>query len=233
MLVVEAYPMRTLYVRRHTMRRKPGQHLSQDGIALARLVGAESGPFSLVVTSPVPRAVETAIAMGFEVDETDESLGRIPSGTASGWPCPFSRISEVVRAGGRAAKFATEIADLWRSIVEPQAVHRGRAASGPSQAAARSTQPTGQPRRCRAVRTSTTEPPARSRHPPSKESAKARNDRRSEGEPRTERRRPSEKPITRRRPRQPGERRARRPVEAPETSRPAPAAASTAARPRH
>ena len=118
MLVVEAYSMRTLYVRRHTMRRKPGQHLSQDGIDLARLVGAESGPFSLVVASPVPRAVETTIAMGFEVDETDESLGRIPSGTASGWPCPFSRISEVVRAGGRAAKFATEIADLWRSIVE-------------------------------------------------------------------------------------------------------------------
>ena len=87
MLVVEAYPMRTLYVRRHTMRRKPGQHVSQDGIDLARLVGAESGPFNLVVTSPVPRAVETAIAMGFEVDETDESLGRIPSG-----PPPAGRV---------------------------------------------------------------------------------------------------------------------------------------------
>ena len=42
MLVGEAYPMRMLEVRRHTMRRKPGQHLSQEGIDLARLVGAES-----------------------------------------------------------------------------------------------------------------------------------------------------------------------------------------------
>ena len=100
------------------MRRKPGQHLSQDGIDLARLVGAGSGPFSLVVTSPLPRAVETAIAMGFEVDETDDFLGRIPSGTASGWPCPFSRISEAVRAGEGAAKGAGEVARVWRSIVE-------------------------------------------------------------------------------------------------------------------
>jgi broad specificity phosphatase PhoE len=46
------------------MRRKPGAHLSQDGIELARLVGETSGPFSLVVTSPIPRAIETAIAMG-------------------------------------------------------------------------------------------------------------------------------------------------------------------------
>ena len=99
------------------MRRKPGQHLSQEGIDLARLVGAKSGPFDLVVTSPVPRAVETAIAMGFEVDETDEFLGRIPSGTASGWPCPFSGISAAVRAGG-AAKGAEAVASVWRSIVE-------------------------------------------------------------------------------------------------------------------
>ena len=44
--------MRILEVRRHTMRRKPGQHLSQDGIELARMVGDQSGPFDLVVTIP-------------------------------------------------------------------------------------------------------------------------------------------------------------------------------------
>ena len=118
MLVGEAYRMRMLEVRRHTMRRKPGQHLSQEGIDLARLVGAESGPYSLVVTSPLPRAVETAIAMGFEVDETEESLGLISSGSGYGWPRPFSGVSEAVRAGGRAAKFAREMASVWRSIVE-------------------------------------------------------------------------------------------------------------------
>ena len=56
--------MRTLEVRRHTMRRKPGQRLSQDGIELARLVGDGSGHFDLVVSSNVRRAIETTIAMG-------------------------------------------------------------------------------------------------------------------------------------------------------------------------
>tara|TARA_B100000315_G_C14265232_1_gene446099 strand:+ start:124 stop:297 length:174 start_codon:yes stop_codon:yes gene_type:complete len=44
--------MRTLEVRRHTMRRKPGQHLSQDGIELARVVGDQSDSFDLDITIP-------------------------------------------------------------------------------------------------------------------------------------------------------------------------------------
>ena len=100
------------------MRRKPGQHLSQDGIDLARLVGAGSGPFSLVVTSPVPRAVETAIAMGFEVDETDDFLGLIPTGSGYGWPAPFARVSDAAREGGAAATFARQMARAWQDIVE-------------------------------------------------------------------------------------------------------------------
>lgn len=112
--------MRMLEVRRHTMRRKPGAHLSQDGIELARLVGETSGPFSLVVTSPIPRAIETAIAMGHEVNETVELLGQLPLDVLSsaGWPSPFSRISQAVSSGGPAAFFAAELASLWRSIVE-------------------------------------------------------------------------------------------------------------------
>ena len=112
--------MRTLEVRRHTMRRKPGEHLSQEGIELARLVGDASGPFGLVVTSDIPRAVETAIAMGFEVNETIESLGYLPPEVLGevGWPSPFSRLSEAVRTGGPTAAFATEQASFWRSVVE-------------------------------------------------------------------------------------------------------------------
>ena len=112
--------MRTLEVRRHTMRRKPGQHLSQDGIDLARLVGETSGPFSLVATSHIPRAIETAIAMGFEIDEINEFLAHVPVDVpdSSLWPSPFSTISQAVSSGGPAAKFASEMADTWRSIVE-------------------------------------------------------------------------------------------------------------------
>ena len=103
------------------MRRKPGQHLSQDGIDLARLVGETAGPFSLVVTSHIPRAIETAIAMGFEVDEIDKGLAHIPTGviaSMASWPTPFSAVSRVVKGGGLPADYATQIADTWRNIAE-------------------------------------------------------------------------------------------------------------------
>src|SRR6266545_2150702 len=67
--------MRWLEVRRHSLTRKDsardrGSHLSADGVALARLVGESLGPFASVVTSASPRAIETAVAMGFAVDDT-------------------------------------------------------------------------------------------------------------------------------------------------------------------
>ena len=110
--------MRTLFVFRHTMRRKPGQHLSQEGIELARLVGSGSGPYDRVVTSPVARAVETAIAMGFEVHETMDALARMPSSIGRNWPLPFAEIAAAVRSGGMAAEFAGAAAGAWRTVIE-------------------------------------------------------------------------------------------------------------------
>src|SRR5947209_6777177 len=66
--------MKVLEHRRHTMRVKPKKHLSQAGVSLARRVGEEMGPFDRVVTSTVPRALETAIALGFAVDSRAELL---------------------------------------------------------------------------------------------------------------------------------------------------------------
>ncbi len=114
------------------MRRKPGEHLSQDGIALARLVGEASGPFNLVVTSTSPRAIETAIAMGFEVHETLDAIAphlpeealrdRRRSGPGPvagvGWPAPFATFADEVASGGQGAMFARLQATLWRSAVE-------------------------------------------------------------------------------------------------------------------
>jgi broad specificity phosphatase PhoE len=112
--------MRTIDIRRHTMRRKPGAHLSQDGIALARLVGESAGPYDLVVTSTIPRAIETAIAMGFEVHQTLEDLGYLPGTITStvGWPSPFAHVAEVVAADAPAAAFAHAQAQLWRQIAD-------------------------------------------------------------------------------------------------------------------
>ena len=77
--------MRYLEVRRHSKRVRPGQHLSQWGVLLARRVGDELGPFDRVVTSPLPRCIETAVAMGFAVDETIEALAG-PGGLGEGHP---------------------------------------------------------------------------------------------------------------------------------------------------
>ena len=67
--------MRTLEIRRHTHRHVPQPHLSQQGVDLARRAGEGLGQFDRVITSTVPRAFETALAMGYAVDEQIEQLG--------------------------------------------------------------------------------------------------------------------------------------------------------------
>lgn len=107
--------------RRHTMRVKFGQHLSQAGVDLARAVGESLGPFDLVITSNVPRAFETAIAMGFAVDQQLEQLGSLPDEFESQvrWNEGFFRFAEVCNANphGVVARFAGEMAELHRGIV--------------------------------------------------------------------------------------------------------------------
>jgi broad specificity phosphatase PhoE len=69
--------MRTLVLRRHSLREPGAPHLSAEGRTLATEVGAQSGPFARVLTSPLPRAGETARAMGFRVDGEWPELGRL------------------------------------------------------------------------------------------------------------------------------------------------------------
>jgi hypothetical protein len=55
----------TLEIRRHSLRKNTGgSQLSQQGVELARSVGATMGTFAVVATSVSPRARETAVAMG-------------------------------------------------------------------------------------------------------------------------------------------------------------------------
>lgn len=60
--------MRSIELRRHSHRDPGAPHLSKLGRLLAERIGHGSGPFDRVVTSPVPRAVETAEAMGLRID---------------------------------------------------------------------------------------------------------------------------------------------------------------------
>jgi broad specificity phosphatase PhoE len=107
-------------VRRHAMRLKDGQHLSQEGVTLARRVGKDGGPFDRVITSTLPRAFETAIAMGFAVDEQSELIStyggeverEIP------WPQTFAAYAGAVRRGGAAAEYAGRLAMFYRRMAE-------------------------------------------------------------------------------------------------------------------
>jgi broad specificity phosphatase PhoE len=112
--------MRYVEVRRHTMRNKQGQRLSPEGLDLAEKVGDEMGPFAWVVTSTIPRAIETAVAMGYDVDEQYEELGTMDEGVdlEIRWPFTFAEAAYVIRKGGAAARFARQQADLWQSIAE-------------------------------------------------------------------------------------------------------------------
>jgi broad specificity phosphatase PhoE len=110
--------MKTLEIRRHSVR--SGEHLNQTGVTLARLVGQNLGPFDRVVTSIMPRAFETAIAMGFAVDEQNELMSTTGSGVESEapWPQPFTSYSKIVKRNGAAAKYANKLAKYYADLMD-------------------------------------------------------------------------------------------------------------------
>ncbi|RLC96340.1 MAG: hypothetical protein DRI77_08740 [Chloroflexi bacterium] len=110
--------MRYVEVRRHSKRVKPGQHLSQAGINLARRVGSSLGPYDRVITSTIPRAFETAIAMGFAVDEQLDQLSEMGDDVDAEihWAAGFAEFARVIEQGGATARFARAQAQTWRSI---------------------------------------------------------------------------------------------------------------------
>jgi broad specificity phosphatase PhoE len=106
---------RRLEIRRHSLAQKgaasTASALSQAGVELARRVGAGLGRFDLVITSGVARATETALAMGYAVDETD---GTLTAPDAAFW----DEAADV--AAGRPLTFA-----VWSEVVDRQGVaHR-------------------------------------------------------------------------------------------------------------
>jgi len=119
--------MKTLEVRRHSLRKQGGgSQLSQAGVNYARQLGATMGPFAYVATSVSPRARETAIAMGFAVDQeivtlaTDEAM--YAEMEASGWwqaPQPFVALAEVIAIKGATWRYGSALVACWRDILTP------------------------------------------------------------------------------------------------------------------
>jgi len=112
--------MKTIEIRRHSIRSKPGDHLNQSGVSLARLVGQNLGPFDRVITSILPRAFETAIAMGFAVDEQNELMSTYGSEVEreAPWPLSCAGYAEVVRNGGAATRYANQLVAVYTKLAD-------------------------------------------------------------------------------------------------------------------
>lgn len=117
--------MRILEVRRHSMRKSGGgSQLSQEGVDYARALGATLGPYACVVASVVPRARETAIAMGFAVDyelvplAADEAT-YAEMGESRWWlaASPFQALALLMVEKGALWRYGNAVAALWRDIL--------------------------------------------------------------------------------------------------------------------
>ncbi|OUS20065.1 hypothetical protein A9R01_18375 ['Osedax' symbiont bacterium Rs2_46_30_T18] len=109
---------RTLEIRRHSMREKPGAHLNAQGIALAKLVAGHDKAYDLVVTSNIPRAIETAQAMGCCVDDIQAELGYLPGKVFEqiNWPSCIANVAEVALLNKDCQTFAQLQSELWLKI---------------------------------------------------------------------------------------------------------------------
>jgi broad specificity phosphatase PhoE len=114
--------MRFLEHRRHSQRDPAGPHLNAAGLALARRVAPTLGPFDRVVTSPKPRAVETAVAMGFEVAAELEELGAMPAELQTLVEAlhlrTFADYATLVGRNPALAEYARSQEALWRHELE-------------------------------------------------------------------------------------------------------------------
>ncbi len=110
--------MRILEVRRHTIRSLSSPHISQDGVDLARRVGQGLGKFDRVVTSTLPRAFETALAMGYAVDEQLEQLSIMDDEVqvVVQWNAGYAAWAKAAANSVVVGLYTQSLAELWRSI---------------------------------------------------------------------------------------------------------------------
>lgn len=109
--------MQVIEHRRHAMRVKPGEHLSQAGVDLARRVGETMRRYDLVVTSKIARAFETAIAMGFAVDEQWSVLFPPPEvADEVDWEKGGAEFARAGRLGGATARYLSDLTEAFQAL---------------------------------------------------------------------------------------------------------------------
>jgi broad specificity phosphatase PhoE len=123
--------VRVLDVRRHCLTKKGpgrgrGSHLSAEGVQQARRIGAQLGPYDLVLASHISRTLETALAMGFAVDDQLAVLGDIAPEVWEeighqerwAWDEPFAVFAQIMARGGATARLGQAQRDTWREALE-------------------------------------------------------------------------------------------------------------------
>ncbi len=112
--------MKFIEHRRHSIYSIPYPHLNQQGVDLAREVGNDMGLFNLVITSTKPRAFETAIAMGFAVDQTLKEISGVSStvGKEIAWDAGFQKYAEMYKYNGATSLWAKGLAKVFLKIVK-------------------------------------------------------------------------------------------------------------------
>ncbi|MCX7618461.1 phosphoglycerate mutase family protein [Tepidiforma sp.] len=115
--------MKTAIVIRHAERQDRADNasgLSPAGVAQARAAGARCPRFDLVVTSPLPRAKETAAAMGFAVSRVHPALQEIGERVEAHvrWSDGYRAWAEARRSAPAVAAYADALAALVRGWLD-------------------------------------------------------------------------------------------------------------------
>jgi broad specificity phosphatase PhoE len=114
--------MRVVEHRRHSRRDPAGIHLNRAGLELARRIAPTLGAFDRVVTSPKPRALETAQALGFTVDAVLPELGVMPDDVGIAvdelHPRSFGDYVRLTERSEAMAEYAQQQAELMREELE-------------------------------------------------------------------------------------------------------------------
>lgn len=112
--------MKTIEVRRHSIRERMSQDLSEQGRVLACFIGEELGTFQRVLTSCLPRAFQTAVAMGFQVDEQVELLNPYSDSVEAEihWPASFDEYTAPVLRGSPAKRYAESLLAYYSHLAE-------------------------------------------------------------------------------------------------------------------
>ncbi|HEV2519968.1 MAG TPA: histidine phosphatase family protein [Thermoplasmata archaeon] len=111
--------MRFLEIRRHSLRDRPSEHLSPEGIALAREVGRACGPFDRAYSSPHPRALETLREMGGPTPTVLEEWADLGDAVSReiDWPAPFSRYAVLLGRDSAVARKGRQLIEAVEGIV--------------------------------------------------------------------------------------------------------------------